>query len=134
MIWVFGGGFSFGAGSYKQIHGDNLVNKRVIFVSFNYRVGPLGFLPRDDKASGGLNGFADAIMAVKFVHSNIANFGGDNFRITVSGLSAGAITTCMLSASPFTVGLINSVIIHSGACTGSIYQPNSPKDGAKRLK
>lgn len=126
MVWIFGGGFSFGGSSFPSIRGENIVTKDVMFASINYRVGPLGFMARDDKGTGGMNGILDLVLGIKWLYDNVEKFGGDKDEITIAGLSSGSIATCLLAASPLTKGLIKGVILESGACTGSIYQPNSP--------
>ena len=67
MFWFFGGGFTAGAGAKPYYDGTKLNERDVILVTFNYRLGPLGFLPLDDKGTGALNGISDGIAALKFV-------------------------------------------------------------------
>lgn len=94
----------------------------VVVVSFNYRLGPLGFLshPGLDAENGGKPSgnwaLMDAITALEWVSSNIARFGGDPARVMVFGESAGALNACALYASPLTKGLLSSVLMESGAC------------------
>ncbi|KAI9332582.1 Alpha/Beta hydrolase protein [Zopfochytrium polystomum] len=67
----------------------------MVCVSFNYRIGSLGFLPSALSAKeGALNlGLKDQIMLMEWVHENIEQFGGDPGNVTLIGLSAGAHST-----------------------------------------
>ncbi len=44
MVWVYGGAYNEGGGNMPISDGNNLAKKGVIIVTFNYRVGALGFL------------------------------------------------------------------------------------------
>jgi para-nitrobenzyl esterase len=89
-------------------------------VSFDYRLGALGFLaaPALDDGSpesrSGNFGLMDQIAALQWVHENIASFGGDPARVTVFGQSAGASSILTLMASPKAEGLFSQAIIESG--------------------
>ncbi|KAJ7719236.1 esterase 1 [Mycena maculata] len=112
LVWVHGGGFDFNA--------SGLVTQSVsrgtpiVFASFNYRLGPLGFAPGQEAADAGiLNlGLRDAMMAFRWIQDNIAIFGGDPTKVTAYGLSAGSITLAELFLNPemekFTRGMIFS--------------------------
>jgi len=71
MIWIHGGAFEFGGSSFKIYHGDYVVKNDVIVVSINYRLGPLGFMVRDELGTGGVNGLGDQINALEFLIDNI---------------------------------------------------------------
>src|SRR5262245_58799684 len=83
MFWIYGGAYTEGAGSSPNYDGDALARKGVVVVTFNYRLGPLGFYshPELTKESthnaSGNQGLMDAIAALKWVQANIAAFGGD---------------------------------------------------------
>lgn len=72
-----------------------LARHGLVVVTFNYRLGSLGFLHLADVAGGGFEaagqaGFLDQVAALRWVRENISGFGGDPGRVTVHGVSAGA--------------------------------------------
>ena len=119
MVWIYGGAYRFGEGSNPQYDGTNLANQGVVLVTFNYRLGPLGFLahplltkesPHNSSSNYGL---LDQIAALQWVQKNIAAFGGDPERVTIFGQSAGATSVICLMASPLTTGLFQRAISES---------------------
>ncbi|KAK0460661.1 extracellular triacylglycerol lipase precursor [Desarmillaria tabescens] len=102
MFWTYGGAFYGGASS--SFNGSNIVAQSVargtpiIYVNFNYRLGPLGF-PQGQEADdrGQLNlGIRDQLTALQWVQENIGVFGGDKTKVTIFGESAGAMLTNLL--------------------------------------
>jgi carboxylesterase type B len=122
MVWVHGGGFCGGAGSLKTYNGTRLAaEQRVIVVTLNYRLGPLGFLAHPELkrkygATGGMNGIADQLTALRWVQRNIGSFGGDPDAVTLFGESSGGVSVCLLNTSPKAKGLFRRAAIHSGPC------------------
>jgi para-nitrobenzyl esterase len=119
LVDIHGGGFTTGTGAFfgafTFAERDN-----IICVSINYRVGALGFLYLgdllgEDYRMSGNSGILDIVMALKWVKENIADFGGDPNRITVSGTSAGAKCASTLLTVPAAQGLFHQVIAQSGA-------------------
>ncbi len=118
MVWIHGGGFQFGSSAIPVSDGTQLATRGVVVVSFNYRVGVLGFLAHpelDAEGPSGNYGLQDQIAALRWVQANIARFGGDPGNVTVFGESAGAHAIGILLASPLTRGLIHKAIGQSGA-------------------
>ncbi|MES2264710.1 MAG: carboxylesterase family protein [Pseudomonadota bacterium] len=117
IVWVFGGGHRFGSGSHPVSDGENLARKGAIVVSFNYRVGALGYLahPALSAESGASGNYAsmDVIAALRWVQNNIAAFGGDPGCVTLFGQSAGAAHVSVLMASQQAHGLFQRAIVHS---------------------
>lgn len=64
---------------------DFLIEQHVILVTLNYRLGLFGFISLDLPEYSGNMGLKDQQMALKWVHSNIEHFAGDNQRITIFG-------------------------------------------------
>jgi para-nitrobenzyl esterase len=130
MVWLHGGGNQSysGAGSNGfggvVYNGEKLVPQGVVFVSYNLRLGALGFLAhpaldaeRPEKISGNY-GSQDQIAMLNWVHRNIAAFGGDPSRVFLFGTSAGGGNICALLTSPMTKGLIHGVSMQSSVPTG----------------
>ena len=124
MFWVYGGAYNEGGGNMPISDGNALAKKGVIVVTFNYRVGALGFLshPELTKESGhnasGNQAVGDAIAALKWVKANIAAFGGDPDNVTIFGQSAGACIDAFLVGSPEAKGLFKRAISESGQWMG----------------
>lgn len=120
MFWIHGGGFISGSGSSDLYDGAHLANKGdVVVVTINYRMGPFGFLyfdglPNHEGFENNL-GIKDQVAALKWVHDNIASFGGDPNNVTIFGESAGAISVQTLMAVPSAKGLFQKAIAESGA-------------------
>jgi para-nitrobenzyl esterase len=120
MVFIYGGGFNEGSGSVAVYTGSELARKGVVVVTFNYRVGPLGFLvypeltKESEHHSSGNYGLLDQIAALRWVQRNIGAFGGDPNRVTIFGQSAGAISVADLMRSPLAKGLFARAIAESG--------------------
>ncbi|XP_057336401.1 uncharacterized protein LOC130674963 [Microplitis mediator] len=117
MVWIFGGGFEYGSGNDDLYGPDYLVEKDVVLVTINYRVGIFGFLNLDDEAAPGNQGLKDQVMALKWVQQNIDKFGGDPNLVTIFGESAGAASVHYLTLSPLSQGLFSKAILQSGVAT-----------------
>lgn len=76
----------------------------IVYVTCNYRVGPLGFITTGDALIPGNNGLKDQVAALEWVQRNIANFGGDPKKITIAGLSAGGASVDFMFLTPLTKG------------------------------
>ena len=105
LVWIYGGGFSFGSTSEPVYDGEALARKGVVLVSIAYRVGQLGFLAHPELSAENPNhvsgnyGLLDMIAGLKWIQKNIAAFGGDPNKVTIFGESAGGIAVSMLCAS-----------------------------------
>jgi para-nitrobenzyl esterase len=120
MVWIYGGGLMNGSASTPLYAGDMLAGKGVIVVTTNYRLGVLGFLAHPDLSRespqhvSGNYGLLDQLAALRWVHRNIAAFGGDPARVTVFGQSSGSISISELVVSPLAKGLFQRAIGESG--------------------
>jgi para-nitrobenzyl esterase len=138
MVWVYGGAYTEGAGSMPISDGNALAKKGAIVVSFNYRVGPFGFLSHPElTAESGRNAsgnyaLTDAIAALKWVKANIAAFGGDPDNVTIFGQSAGACIDAGLVGSPEAKGLFKRAISESGEWMGLGIAKMLPRDKAEQ--
>ena len=50
MVWIYGGGFTGGSGGLAWYDGENLASKGPVIVTFNYRLGSLGFFAHPELA------------------------------------------------------------------------------------
>jgi para-nitrobenzyl esterase len=128
MVWIFGGGFVAGSTSEPRQDGGNLSKKGVLVVSLNYRLGVFGFFAHPDLTresehhASGNYGLLDQVAALRWVHDNIAAFGGDPDNVTIFGESAGSFSVSALMASPLARGLFRRAIGESGAFFGDTLQ------------
>ena len=138
FVYIYGGANVEGSGSVPAYDGEGLASKGLVVVTFNYRVGVLGFFSHPDlnKEAGyhasGNYGLLDQIAAIRWVHENIAAFGGDPDRVTVAGQSAGASAVHSLTASPLAKGLFQRAIADSGAgVSGARTMADQEADGVR---
>ncbi|KAJ5491809.1 Carboxylesterase type B [Penicillium expansum] len=102
FFWIQGGGFA--VNSNANYNGTGLIKasgNNMVVVTFNYRVGPYGFLAGEEIEKGASlnNGLKDQRKALKWVQQHISKFGGDPKHVVIGGDSAGAASvTLMLSA------------------------------------
>jgi para-nitrobenzyl esterase len=119
MIWMHGGGNIEGTASRTLYDGGNFARDSVVLVSFNYRLGLLGFfahpaLTREAGATPTANfGLLDQLAAIRWVRRNIAAFGGDTSNITIFGESAGGQDVLALLTSRMARGLFARAIAES---------------------
>ncbi|XP_041468333.1 cholinesterase 1-like [Lytechinus variegatus] len=115
LVWIHGGGFQAGAGSVpEQLPIPLAYFGEVIVVTFNYRLGMLGFLNTGDGEIPANLGMFDQREALIWVQENIAAFGGDPLRVTIFGESAGGASVNQHLVSPLSAGLFNGAILQSG--------------------
>ncbi|WP_232064720.1 carboxylesterase/lipase family protein [Mycobacterium cookii] len=118
MVWIHGGGFVNGSGDIY--HSRSLVVKgHIVVVTINYRLGALGFLAHPSlgpPGDVGNYGLADQQAALRWVRDNISAFGGDPFKVTIAGESAGGMSVCDHLVAPGSVGLFRAAIIQSAPC------------------
>ncbi|MBR6424011.1 MAG: carboxylesterase family protein [Bacteroidales bacterium] len=119
-LWIHGGGYSAGWGFEPEMDGEEWARHGGVLVTFNYRLGLLGFLSHpvlsaeSERGVSGNYGMLDQIAALKWVRANIAQFGGDPDHITLMGQSAGAMSVQTLVTSPLSKDLVAGAIIQSG--------------------
>lgn len=113
MIYIHGGGYWAGCNRSPWFEGETFVRDDVIVVSPSYRLGVEGFMPIKDAPNN--RAILDWLMALEWVQTNIAEFGGDPSRITLAGQSAGAGAVATLLATPRAEGLFHRAILFSGS-------------------
>lgn len=110
-----------------------LLDRNVVYVNFNYRLGPLGFLSTEDKVLAGNYGLKDQVAALKWTKENIHHFGGNPDSITITGLSAGGSSVQIHYLSPLSKGLFNRGISQSGSALNSWILQENAREKAVRL-
>jgi len=136
LVWIHGGAFQSGSGSLPLYDARRLARRGdVVVVTFDYRVGALGFLELDDVPGfeGASNlGLQDQSAALRFVRAHADRFGGDPARVTVFGESAGAGSILALLAMPSARGLFARAVVQSAAPNGVIHVATA-RDRAARF-
>lgn len=127
FVWIHGGAFYLGlSNAYDP---TKLVEQGVVVVTLNYRLGALGFMSHAaltaEQGNSGNYGLMDQQAALRWVRSNIANFGGNAGNITIAGESAGGFSVHSHVASAGSANLFHKAIAMSGA-----YPFGAPQDSA----
>jgi para-nitrobenzyl esterase len=129
LVWIHGGGFTTGSAAdlvptsadHLWYPGQFFAERGILVVTINYRLGVFGFFAHPALAGEGSpvgnQGLLDQRHALRWVHDNIAAFGGDPGNVTIAGESAGAGSVCMHTVSPGSRGLFHRAISESGGCT-----------------
>ncbi|GAB1313330.1 hypothetical protein MFIFM68171_03540 [Madurella fahalii] len=134
VVYVHGGGFNTGRGNERNMASFVAwAEAPIVAVSFNYRVGALGFLPSDVTAREGLLnlGLRDQQHLLEWVQDNIESFGGDSGNVTIMGLSAGAHSIghhLMFYGRSSSPAPFHKAILESGAATArAVFYPTHPR-------
>ena len=125
MVWIHGGAYVDGSGSQACYSGANLVQVQsdIIMVNINYRLNMYGFMDFSSVPGGEsfgtapCNGLLDQAMALRWVHDNIAAFGGDPDNVTIFGQSAGGGSVSILPVMKEANQYFQKVIAQSGSTT-----------------
>ncbi len=130
MVWIHGGANLGLAGGYEPLYnGRALIRHGVVLVVIEYRLGIFGFfahpaLTQDSPHhAAGNYGLLDQLTALRWVHDNIATFGGDPGNVTVFGQSAGGWNIVALMSSPLARGLVHRAIVESGVPPRTLTRP-----------
>ncbi|KAK6215627.1 carboxylesterase [Colletotrichum tabaci] len=132
-VYIHGGAFNRGTAKMHNT-ASFLANsgQQLVAVSFNYRIGALGFLPSAMSfEEGAVNlGLKDQLLLLEWVRDNIAAFGGDPNNVTLFGISAGAHSIGHIlinDEGQYNPPLFHKVILESGAPTSRAVRPyNAP--------
>lgn len=124
MVFIHGGGYILGSSATPLYDGASLARRGCVYVSVNYRLGALGCLDLSSLSTPDITldsnlYLRDLVMALRWVHDNIAQFGGDPGNVTIFGESAGAHAVATLLAVPAAEGLFRHAIAESPA-TGMV--------------
>jgi para-nitrobenzyl esterase len=139
MVWLHGGGFSEGSGSRNVFDGTRLCQRGdVVVVTLNHRLNVFGFLylahlAGSEFAESGNAGMLDIVAALRWVHENIAAFGGDPQNVTIFGQSGGAAKVSVLMAMPQARGLFHKAIVQSGSALDGLTPDEATKSAQTYL-
>lgn len=118
FVYIHGGGYNTGAACVPLYNGRPFAEEGLVYVSFQYRLNVLGFYDfttypgcEDFDSNCGLS---DQILALQWIHENIASFGGAPDRITICGESAGGASVINMLAVPAVKGTFQQAIVQSG--------------------
>ena len=126
LFFIHGGSLTSGQTSYTEYNGESLAQKGVIVVNCAYRLGVFGYFAsselahEDENGSTGNYGLLDQIAALRWVHDNIAAFGGDPKNITIAGESAGSSSVNAICVSPLAKGLFKRAIAESSGIAARV--------------
>ncbi|XP_031571703.1 uncharacterized protein LOC116305864 [Actinia tenebrosa] len=137
MVWIHGGAYVVGTAGTSSYDGSVLATEEgVIVVTFNYRLGALGFLSTGSEGDlKGNYGMQDQVQALEWVKNNIKRFGGNPNNVTIFGESAGGMSVSLLMLSPLAKGLFKNVILQSGAAPAlyTVLLDKEPNEKAERF-
>lgn len=133
MVWMHGGGFSAGNAldlySYDGWEMSHCYD--VVLITVNHRLNMSGYLDLsnfgEQYAHTGILGMLDLVAALKWVHENIASFGGDPENVTIYGQSGGGAKVSTLMQMPSADGLYRKAIVQSGVFPKNTFQNISAK-------
>lgn len=131
LVHIHGGAFMFGSGALYGA--DNLMDRDLVYVTFNYRLGVLGFLATGDQASPGNLGLKDQACALRWLRTELRAFGGDPARVTITGLSAGGASVHMHTLSELSRGTFSRAMSLSGTALANWAVVERPEERARAL-
>lgn len=137
MVWIHGGAYHLGSSADPLYEGSQLAAGGAVVVTFNYRIGPLGYLDlssysTDDDVFESNVGQRDQLAVLAWVRDNIRAFGGDPDRVTLFGESSGAGAVTTMMATPSAKGLMHGAIAQSSP-VGSVYTRETARRSAERF-
>ncbi|KAL0819321.1 hypothetical protein ABMA28_007453 [Loxostege sticticalis] len=125
LVVVHGGNFRSGWGPFRPP--ARLLAQDLVVVTFNYRLGALGFLCLGTSDAPGNAGLKDQVAALYWVHKNIAHFGGNPLDVSLYGIESGAASIQLIMLSGAATGLFHKVILESGSALSPLALAYDPK-------
>ncbi|KAJ6643532.1 Juvenile hormone esterase [Pseudolycoriella hygida] len=132
LIYFHSGGFYLGTGNSEWAGPDHLMDRDIVLVTVNYRLGILGFISTGTVEAPGNNGLKDQVQVLRWVKDNIDRFGGDPNLVTIMGYSAGGISVTLHMVSPMSQGLFHRVIAMSDSTVAQWDVPSEQLGWAKK--
>ncbi|KAL9703203.1 hypothetical protein quinque_006721 [Culex quinquefasciatus] len=133
LVYLHPGGFyAFSGQSHNNAGPQYLMDRDIVLVTINYRLGSLGFMSTGTKHCPGNAGLKDQVLALKWIRDHISAFGGNPNSVTLMGYSAGAFSITLHLISPMSTGLFHRAIVMSGATTSQVQIPNHQLELAQK--
>lgn len=104
MVYIHPSAFSRRSAQSQHAGPQYLLDRDLVLVTLNYRLGPFGMLAAGTKEYSGNAGLKDQVLALKWVQDHIVQFGGDPNMVTAMGNSAGSISATLHMVSPMSKG------------------------------
>lgn len=121
IVYIHPGGFISGSsGSNTGAGPQYMMDRDIVLVTFNYRLGALGFLSTGTCDSPGNYGLLDQVLVLEWVRDNIKCFGGNPDSVTLLGYSSGAMSVTLHMVSPLSQG--NRVIVMCYIFANKLYE------------
>ena len=120
LVYFHGGAYNNGSVNENLYDGGRLCRRGdVVVVTVNHRLNGFGYLYLAELggaefADSGNAGQLDLVLALRWVHENVAEFGGDAECVTIFGQSGGGAKCATLMAMPAARGLFHRVWTMSG--------------------
>ena len=131
MVYIHGGAFM--QGGYVGAGPGKLLERDMVLVAMQYRLGPLGFMCLPDDEIAGNMGLLDQQLALQWIHDHISYFGGDPDRVTIMGESAGSASVTYHLLSDLSQPLFSQAIAESGSALSSWAFDTEPEKHAKEI-
>ncbi|KAI4501760.1 hypothetical protein M0802_003095 [Mischocyttarus mexicanus] len=132
MFFIHPGAFYVFSGQSRFFGPEYILDKDIVLVTINYRLGTLGFLSSGDSNAPGNLGLKDQVLALRWVQRNIAAFGGDPNCVTIAGYSVGSVSVLLHMLSPMSKGLFHRAIAMSGSDVNLEPYPRDQKNIIKK--
>lgn len=133
LVFIHGGEFEYFTSQSEWLGPEYLMDRHLVVVTINYRLGVLGFLSTGDEHAPGNYGMKDQVEALKWVRNNIRAFGGDPDRVTIAGFEAGAASVTFHMLSPMSRGLFHGAIVMSASALNNWTITRDPLSLAKEI-
>ena len=126
LVWIHGGGFTIGEGGERLYGPQFLLDRDIVLVTIQYRLGPLGFLNLGSEDASGNQAMWDQREALNWVQKHIEHFNGDKDKVTIAGESAGGMSvhSHLMSAQKPTY---RGAIVQSGTLHSSFLNADKAK-------
>lgn len=135
MVWIYGGSFRAGYGNSSLYGPDFIIQEGIVLVTFNYRLGPFGFMSLGHRNATGNAGLKDQNLVLKWIKKNIIQFGGNPENVTIFGQSAGGVAVDFHSLSEMSRDLFHRSISMSASvfCPWAFHLPQAALRQAFKL-